>query len=49
MITIPALTNAAHWNAMHLKADRIPAFDATGRRLCDPARCSIIATAPVLR
>jgi lysozyme family protein len=28
--------NAARWSAMHLKADRIAAFDATAKRLCDP-------------
>jgi lysozyme family protein len=37
-ISVPALkaANAARWHAMHLKADRIPAFDAIARRLCGP-------------
>ena len=29
--------NAARWQAMHMRANRIPAFDATAKRLCDPA------------
>lgn len=39
MTNIPALIakNAARWGAMHMKADRIPAFDATAKRLCDPS------------
>lgn len=38
MIVIARLiaANAARWQAMHLAADRIPAFDATARRLCAP-------------
>lgn len=28
--------NAARWQAMHMKASRIPDFDATAKRLCDP-------------
>lgn len=38
MTDIPALIarNADRWQAMHMKADRIPAFDATARRLCAP-------------
>lgn len=28
--------NAERWANMHLRADRIPAFDATARRLCAP-------------
>jgi len=36
MPSIPALkaANAARWHAMHLKADRIPVFDAIAKRLC---------------
>jgi lysozyme family protein len=39
MTNIVALkaANAARWHAMHLRANRIPQFDATARRLCDPA------------
>lgn len=38
MSNIPALIarNEARWHAMHMKADRIPAFDATAKRLCAP-------------
>lgn len=28
--------NAWRWSMMHLRATRIPAFDATAKRLCDP-------------
>lgn len=28
--------NAARWQAVHMKASRIPGFDATAKRLCDP-------------
>jgi lysozyme family protein len=28
--------NAHRWSVMHMRADRIPAFDATARRLCAP-------------
>jgi lysozyme family protein len=36
MTDIPSLIarNGARWNAMHIKADRLPAFEATGKRLC---------------
>lgn len=33
-ITALIAENGERWAAMHLKADRIPAFDATARRLC---------------
>jgi lysozyme family protein len=38
MIVIARLVaeNAGRWHAMHLAADRIPAFDATARRLTAP-------------
>lgn len=38
MTNIPALIekNAARWHAMHLRASRIPQFDATAKRLCAP-------------
>lgn len=29
--------NARRWDAMHMKASRIPAFDETAKRLCEPA------------
>lgn len=28
--------NSARWHAMHIAASRLPAFDATAKRLCDP-------------
>lgn len=39
MTNIPALIakNAARWDAMHMKADRIAAFDATAKRLSEPS------------
>lgn len=39
MTSIPLLIakNEARWHAMHLRANRIAAFDATAKRLCDPA------------
>lgn len=33
-ITALIAKNAARWDAMHMKADRIAAFDATAKRLC---------------
>lgn len=35
-ITALIVKNAARWSAMHLKADRIPDFDATAKRLSAP-------------
>lgn len=29
--------NARRWDAMHMKASRIPEFDETAKRLCEPA------------
>lgn len=38
MTDIPRLiaANAARWSAMHIRASKIPAFDATAKRLCEP-------------
>ena len=38
MTNIPALiaANEARWDHMHIRANRIPQFDATAKRLCDP-------------
>lgn len=37
MTFVPALkaANASRWHNMHMKADRIPAFDEIAKRLCD--------------
>lgn len=41
--------NAARWHAMHMKASRIPQFDATAKRLCaDENKVRFAAVAPRL-
>lgn len=30
------ITNLSRWNAMHVRANKLPAFNATAKRLCDP-------------
>jgi lysozyme family protein len=52
MTNITALIerNEARWHAMHMKADRIPAFDATASRLCAaPAKARYVGVQTRLR
>jgi len=49
-VSIPLLiaNNAKRWVAMNVKASRLPTFDATAKRLCDPdakSRYQLISTA----